>query len=143
MAAQNKQDVDARRKRAIKIAVITALADGVALGIGVGMVTPEVKTMMILSIAAVGIITFLGVLTLANELSADPDLSKGEVRKAIAASFIAVYFVTVPFLILNPDVSGSLAQTVITDFTAIIITIIGFYFGFRGMKEIMLTHKGK
>ncbi len=43
-------------------------------------------------IPVVGMLTFFGTLALTNVTSTSPDFSKGEIRKAIAASLLSVYF---------------------------------------------------
>ena len=125
-----------RRKNSRSIALVTALADLAVLAAGTFF------GVILFAIPLVGIFTFLGVLTLSNEASADADLAKGEVRKAIAASFLAVYFVMVPALVFGGGaLKDELVITVINAFTFIIITIVGFYFGFRGIKEVVLARK--
>ena len=108
------------------------------------MVTGSLFEGFIFMTPAIGIITFLGVLMLTNETSGDPNFSKGEVRKAIAASFIAVYFVVVSAIVFSPNFSRSpLGETIIMNLTLIILTVVGFYFGFRGLQDVMNARRGQ
>ena len=82
------------------------------------------------SVGSVGIVTFFGILMLANYLSESPALEKGEVRKSIAGSFIAVYFTTVSLLTFA-ELSVSETETakmIVGHFTYLIGIIVVFYF---------------
>ena len=89
-----------------------------------------------LSIAIVGIITFLGILVLTNLLSQDPDLSKAEMRRAIAGSSMVVYFTLLSLVTFSKDLPNSgLAETAVAHFTYIVGIIIVFYFGSRSLEK--------
>lgn len=45
-------------------------------------------------IPIIGLLTFFGTLALTNAVSKDPNFQKGEIRKAMAASLLSVYFFT-------------------------------------------------
>ena len=53
-------------------------------------------------IPIIGLLTFFGVLIIVNVFSASSDLRKGEVRNAIAASLLAVYFFVVAVALFAP-----------------------------------------
>lgn len=94
---------------------------------------------IIWSVGSVGIITFFGILMLANYLSVSKELDKGEVRKAITGSFIAVYFTLVSLLTFtrfSPSNAG-LAKTMISHFTYVIGIIIVFYFGSSSVRRYL------
>ena len=94
-----------------------------------------------LSIGCVGIITFVGVLTLSNYLSRDPELAKREMRKAIAASFTLVYLALLALVVFSKDplADTELAKTIVGHFTWIVGIIIIFYFGSRSVEEYLKT----
>jgi len=75
-------------RNAILMAVVILLLDLGALLLGTTRVFH-----ITWSVGSVGIITFIGILMLVNYLSESPGFEKGEMRKAIAGSFIAVYFI--------------------------------------------------
>ena len=91
------------------------------------------------SVGSVGIVTFFGILMLVNYLSESPALEKGEVRKAIAGSFIAVYFTIVSlFTFTELSVSETeTAKTIIGHFTYLIGIIVVFYFASSSVREYL------
>jgi len=115
------------------IALFTLVLNIVALALGT--IIPIIP--IALSIGCVGIITFIGVLTFANYLSHDPDLTKREMRKAIAASFALVYLVFLALVVFHSNFlyETKLAETVVGHFTWIVGIIIVFYFGSRTLEE--------
>jgi len=92
------------------------------------------------SVGSIGVITFLGILMLVNYLSESTAFDKGEMRKAIAGSFIAVYFALVSLLTFtdfSPSDNTELAKTIIGHFTTLIEIIIVFYFVSSGVREYL------
>jgi len=90
------------------------------------------------SVASIGVITFLGILMLVNYLSESRAFDKGEMRKAITGSFVAVYFALVSLLTFtdfSPSDNTELAKTIIGHFTTLIEIIIVFYFASSGVRE--------
>ena len=137
-----QKDIEQEWKERCRIAFGIALIIGIA-DISVLFLGNANKSFTSWSVGTVGIITFLGVLMLVNYLSKDPNVTKGEVRKAIAASCIAVYFVLVALLTFSgSNLSDTLVETVIEHFTYIIGIVIVFYFGSRSIEEYMKL-KGK
>lgn len=89
------------------------------------------------SVGGIGIITFFGTLTLANYLSKDSRLDKGEIRKAMAASLIVVYFALVS-LVTCPGCGAQeseFSKQIVEHFTWVIGIVIVFYFGSRLVQE--------
>lgn len=95
------------------------------------------------SVGGIGIITFFGTLTLANYLSKDSRLDKGEIRRAMAASLIVVYFALVS-LVTSPG-SGAqeseFSKQIVEHFTWVIGIVIVFYFGSRVVQEYLQIKK--
>lgn len=123
-----------RKTGAFVIALLVVVFDILALALGTINIVP-----IALSIGCVGVITFVGMLTLSNYLSRDPGLAKREVRKAIAAAFTLVYLVLLALVVFNEasPVETELAKTVVGHFTWIVGIIIIFYFGSRSLEEYL------
>ncbi|KYK24035.1 hypothetical protein AYK24_06890 [Thermoplasmatales archaeon SG8-52-4] len=125
-------------KSVIKIAGIIAVLDSLLLLFG----TLELIDIAF-SVGCIGIITFLGVLMLVNFMSETKELKKGEMRKAIAASFTTVYFAVLSLLIftdLGQSASG-LSKTMIDHFTYLVGIIVVFYFGSRSVDKYVESKK--
>jgi hypothetical protein len=67
-----------------------------------------------------------------------PD-SKGTMRKAIAGSMISVYIVVLGLLFSDklPSFQNESAMILMQNFSFVIMTIIGFYFGSKGAIEFL------
>jgi len=124
-----------RKTGAFMIALLVAALDILALALGT--IIPAVP--VALSIGCVGVITFVGVLTLSNYLSRDPELAKKEMRKAIAATFTLVYLIFLALVIFGEAfvAETGLAETIVGHFTWIVGIIIIFYFGSRSVEEYL------
>ena len=125
-----------RQRKAYLVALAIVILD--VLAVALGTIVEAVP--MAFSIGCVGIVTFIGTLTLSNYLSDDPNLAKNEMRKAIAAAFTVVYLVFLGFVIFDPSANAAnqeatynteLAKTIVGHFTWIEGIVIGFYFGSR------------
>jgi hypothetical protein len=97
------------------------------------------------SIAGVGLITFFGMLIISSYHAIHHPDSKGTMRKALAGSLVAVYVV-----ILALSLSGKLYYTenamvmiLVENFSVVIVTIIGFYFGTKGATEFLKVWKSE
>ncbi len=125
---------------AIIIAIVVLLLDLGALLLGTTKVFH-----IAWSVGSVGIITFFGMLMLVNYLSESPGFEKGEMRKAIAGSFIAVYFTLVALLGFKGFCSAGteLAKTIIGHFTYLIGIIVVFYFGSSAVRDYLKNKKSK
>jgi cytochrome c biogenesis protein CcdA len=92
-----------------------------------------------LAISCVGVITFAGVLAFCNYLSADKDIAKKEIRKALAASIVLVYLSLLPLVLFGTDSSGgedividsAAAESLMKHFTWVVGIVVTFYFGSR------------
>lgn len=104
---------------------------------------------MIWTISSIGFITFFGMLVVSSHHSIMKEDSKGTMRKALASSFVVVYLIVFALIIFNgiditeiagihsEDENTQLTSSKILDhLTKIIMVILGFYFGTKGVKEI-------
>lgn len=100
------------------------------------------------SVSGVGIITFFGTLVLANYVSSDSyHLDKGEIRKALTASLIVVYFTLLALVTCTTCGTQSLntefANKILENFTYVIEILVIFYFGSRTLEKIIEIRDGK
>lgn len=94
-----------------------------------------------IAIAMVGGIVFFATLTLADYASpdvAEPGLSTGEMRSAISATVIVVYILVVGFFISGKT---NLTTEILNSFSGVVIAVVGFYFGTKGIAEIQAAAK--
>jgi len=86
---------------------------------------------------SMGLVTFFGIMLIANYMSGTSPFNTGEIRKALTVSLITVYLAFVPLMAFGifPFPTGASAQTIVTNFTWIIGTVIVLYFGTRPVEE--------
>ena len=116
-----------RKTGTFVIALLIVVLDILALALGTIIDAVPIS----LSIGCVGIITFIGVLTLSNYLSGNPEFAKKEMRKAIAASFTLVYLVFLALVVFSEDFidDKDLSKTILGNFTWIVWIIMIIYLG--------------
>ena len=97
------------------------------------------------SIVGVGIITFFGMLAISSYYSLHQPNSTGILRKAIAGSMISVYVVVLALLFSDnlPTLENEAAMSLMNNFSYVIMTIIGFYFGSKGATEFIKIWRGE
>jgi hypothetical protein len=94
----------------------------------------------------VGIITFFGVLLISNLFSGESDMRKGEVRHAIAASILSVFYYVLAVLVFtgpDPQLDNDTVKSVLDNFITMVAVVISFYFGTRSTEEIIKNWRTK
>jgi hypothetical protein len=124
---------------AIKMISILAVIDLIIVPLLIMLLDIPVQWILI----PIGIITFFGILLIANYMSGTSPFDTGEVRKALTGSFVIIYFALIPLLTfgsLNLPADESI-KTIITNFTWIVGAIVIFYFGSRAVEEYVKSKK--
>ena len=91
------------------------------------------------ALSSVGIITFFGMLIICSHHAKYSPDSKGIMRKSLTASLISVYIVVLSLALSGTfgNIQDEMIKSVLSNFSIVIITIIGFYFGAKGISEIV------
>lgn len=115
------------------IAIVVCTIDFVVISVGV------LANNAALSIAGVGIVTFFGMLIISSYYAIHQPDSKGTMRKALAGSLVSVYVVILALSIsgMLEDSQNQTVMILIENFTLVIVAIIGFYFGTKGVTEFL------
>jgi multisubunit Na+/H+ antiporter MnhB subunit len=90
-----------------------------------------------LGVGLLGLCVMVGVLIGINILSGDDKLSKGEIRRAIGVSCVAVFFGLLA--ISNKIEYSEFSKDVLSNYWWVIMVIVGFYFGGRSAENIVTT----
>ena len=128
-----------------KTAIIACIVAGLAiLSFWTGAIIDQISW----SIVGVGIVTFFGMLAISSYHSLHKKNSTGTMRKAIASSMISVYIVVLALLFSGnlPSLENESSMILMENFSYVIMTIVGFYFGTKGASEflkIWREEKGK
>lgn len=91
------------------------------------------------SLSSVGIITFFGMLIISSHHAKHHTESKGIMRKSLTASLISVYIVVLSLALSGSfgGIQDEMTRSVLSNFSVVVITIVGFYFGTKGISEII------
>lgn len=112
-----------------------------ALGILDLVVVPLIITLLAIPLqwifVSMGLVTFFGVMLIANYMSGTSPFNTGEIRKGVTVSLITVYLAFVPLMAFGifEFPGGASAQTIVTNFTWIIGAVIVLYFSTRPLEE--------
>jgi hypothetical protein len=88
----------------------------------------------VLAVSGIGVITFLGILVLSHR-SGHRGFSTSEMRSAMAATFMVVYFTMLGILMFCYSKLPLMAPTLIKNFTYLMGVVIAFYFGSTAAVE--------
>jgi hypothetical protein len=88
----------------------------------------------VFALSGIGVITFLGILVLSHR-SGHRGFSTGEMRSAIAATFMVVYFTMLGILMFFYSDLPKAAPTLVKNFTYLVGVVIAFYFGSTAAVE--------
>jgi len=137
-ANNDSKELEQRFRNSRLLALITAIAD-----LGVLIVGGLFPNLLYWSLCGVGIISFLGILILVNYTSKDPNFQKGEMRKAIAGSFIIVYFVILGVFVASglhpqqdPQIQAVIGK-VMEPLSWLTGAIGAYYFGARSFEKFL------
>lgn len=120
-------------KNALKMISILGVLDLVIVPLAITLLGIPMQWLFV----AMGMVTFLGVLLIANYMSGTSPFNTGEIRKAVTVSLITVYLALVPVITFGIIESplGAPAQTVVNNFTWLIGAVIVLYFSTRPLEE--------
>jgi len=136
------KEIEERKKkdkwiRTTLLAVIVTSLDIIILAIGVDQSNNHGINLG-WTVAAIGIVTFFGMLIVSSFHKKDtPEGDKGTMRDALTASLISTYFAVLAYSMFEKINSGNTSvDTILSNFSYVIITVVVFYFGSKGVSEI-------
>ncbi len=84
---------------------------------------------------AVGVVSFFGTLSLAHRSSPDSPYDSSEVRLAVTAAFMMVYFAALGIFLFSINEVGSFGQNLMNNMTSLFGVVVGFYFASTAVVE--------
>lgn len=143
-----EKQVKSVKNVSIKTAVFSAILAVLIFGILLYDIHDDAK-LSVWVIAFVGISTFFGMLMISSYHSEHHPHhisgSKGVMRRAMASSFVCVYFVILSSIMFGEQslMENVEREKILEHFSNIIIVIIGFYFGSKGAIELYKEWSGR
>jgi cation transport ATPase len=86
-------------------------------------------------IFAIGVVSFLGVLTLGHQGERYRAFDSGEVRTALTTAFAMVFFAAVAIFLFSTNTVGDFGRSLMTNLTSLFGVVIGFYFASSAVVE--------
>lgn len=102
------------------------------------LIFAQVYNQLAWAIASIGVVTFVGMLILANYADQVFEFGGGEIRTAIASSVVVVYLVLLSFLTFYSGAipERALATTIVQNFTTVVEIVVIFYFGSKAVTKV-------
>ena len=104
-------------------AMVVALPIGLTTGFLLHNAAPRM-----VAVFAIAVTAFLGILLLAHHVASYRPFDSGEMRMAIAGSFVIVYFVVLAIFLFSIHNPTTFAQDYVRNLTTLMGVIIAFYF---------------
>jgi hypothetical protein len=95
------------------------------------------------AIAGMAIVTFIGVLSLADYVSIEPSMSTGEMRSAMAASITVVYLAIQALTVAGEIQVSEASSKILESFSVVMAAVVGFYFGSKAAIQLAEIIMGK
>jgi hypothetical protein len=94
----------------------------------IGSLIPNLNATRAIAVFAVGVVSFLGMLSLSHRDTAGSAYESGQVRVAVTTAFTMVYFAALGiFLFSTNDVTG-FGRSLMDNLTSLFGVVVGFYF---------------
>jgi hypothetical protein len=107
----------------------------------VGSLIHNLNATRAVGVFAVGVIAFLGTLSMAHRDSTGP-YESGEVRVAVTCAFMMVYFAILGIFLFSINEVGTFGQGLVTNLTSLFGVVVGFYFASSAVVEYGRTRNG-
>jgi len=92
---------------------------------------------------AVGVVSFLGTLTVANRAAGTPAFDSSQVRLAITAAFTIEFFSILALSVSSSGEAPPVLQSLISNLTSLFAVIVGFYFAATAAVEYGRVRQGR
>jgi uncharacterized membrane protein YjgN (DUF898 family) len=87
------------------------------------------------AIFAIGVVSFLGMLTLAHQGSGRRSFDSAEVRVAVTTSFVMVYFAVLAIFLFSTNTVSEFGRNMVDNLTSLFGVVVGFYFASSAVVE--------
>jgi positive regulator of sigma E activity len=81
-----------------------------------------------IAVFAIGVVSFLGILSLSHRDTAGTAYDSGQVRVAVTTAFMMVYFAALGIFLFSTNTVGEFGRNLMENLTSLFGVIMGFYF---------------
>jgi len=106
-----------------------------AIAIIVGAMIHNLNQTRMVAIFAIGVVSFLGMLSISHQGVRSPGFQPGEIRTALATSFTMVFFAAVGIFLFSTNSVGDFGRSLMDNLTSLFGVVIGFYFASSAVVE--------
>jgi hypothetical protein len=118
-----------------------AMVLALPVGLVIGFITHSAAPRMV-AVFAIAVIAFLGILLLAHAVASHRPFDSGEMRMAIAGSFVIVYFVVLAIFLFSVNQPTQFAQDYVRNLTSLMGVIVAFYFASSAAVQYAKVRSG-
>jgi hypothetical protein len=109
----------------------------------IGIVIQNLNQTRMGAIFAIGVVSFLGTLSLGHQGRRYHPFESSEVRTALTTSFAMVFFAAVGIFLFSTNNVGDFGRTLMSNLTSLFGVVIGFYFASSAVVEYGKIQAGK
>jgi tetrahydromethanopterin S-methyltransferase subunit E len=106
-----------------------------ALAYLIGFIIGNQNNARAVGVFAVGVVSFFGTLGLAHRSSPDSPYDSSEVRLAVTAAFMMVFFAALGIFLFSTNTVGPFGQSLMNNLTSLFGVVVGFYFASTAVVE--------
>ncbi len=125
----------ARRFRLTSAWIALALVAILSVAQVVGGLVHNLNQTRMGAIFAIGVVSFLGILSLHRQGERFRPFESSEVRTALTTSFAMVFFAAVAIFLFSTNSVGDFGRTLMSNLTSLFGVVIGFYFASSAVVE--------
>jgi hypothetical protein len=94
----------------------------------IGSRIPNLNATRAIAVFAIGVVSFLGMLSLSHRDTAGSAYDSGQVRVAVTTAFMMVYFAALGIFLFSTNDVGDFGRSLMDNLTSLFGVIMGFYF---------------
>jgi hypothetical protein len=94
----------------------------------VGSLIPNLNAARAIAVFAIGVVSFLGMLSLAHRDTAGSAYDSGQVRVAVTTAFMMVYFAALGIFLFSKNDVSEFGRSLVDNLTSLFGVVVGFYF---------------
>jgi hypothetical protein len=138
-------DEDGRQRKRFRLTVLWigfALVAILGLAYPLGFWWHNANSTRAVAVFAIGVVSFLGMLSLGHQGSRFRRFESSEVRVAVTTSFVMVYFAILGIFLFSTNRVSDFGQTMVENLSGLFGVVVGFYFASAAVVEYGKSRSG-
>jgi hypothetical protein len=124
-----------RYLRVSPVSLGVVLVATLGLAYYIGSQIPNLNATRAVAVFAIGVVSFLGMLSLAHRGARRGRYDSSEVRIAVTTAFTMVYFAALGIFLFSTNTVSTFGQSLMSSLTSLFGVVVGFYFASSAVVE--------